>query len=99
MGKNISIASWVWVIISDPGKNEEIVGQHDQNKGIDFIPTFMTKDEAMQGFMNLPREKGHKYEVQAIIFEDLAEYAKHNGFKILFLDEDGKVLDNKITDL
>jgi len=40
--------SWVWVVIQDPGGNEQLLGQHDEENDISFIPTFLEKDEALK---------------------------------------------------
>ena len=83
---------WVWVVVQDPGGKEQFVGQHDQAEDISFIPAFHSKEEAQQGYLNMSRLKGIKYEVQAILFEELAKDAAAGGFSIFLLDENGKVL-------
>jgi hypothetical protein len=83
---------WVWVVVQDPGGNEQFLGQHNKQEDISFIPAFHSKEEAQQSFLNLARQKGHKYEVQAIIYEELAKDAAANGFMIFLLDENGDVL-------
>ncbi len=90
MGKSIDKDSWVFVVIQNPGVDEKLVGIHDKEKDIDFIPAFMKKEEAAEYFMNLPREAGKKYEVQAIIFEELSADAAKNGFMIFLLDKEGR---------
>jgi len=87
--------SWVFVAVENPGANENFVGLADARSGISYIPTFLTKDEAQACFINMPREAGKKYEIQAVIFEDLAQDAAVNGFLIFILNSDGKIL-NKI---
>ena len=42
---------------------------------------------------HLHLEKKKKYEVQAIIYEDLAHHAAENGFLVFVLDDEGKVLE------
>jgi hypothetical protein len=86
-------AQWVWVVVQDPGGNEQFVGQHDQQEDISFIPAFHSKEEAQQCFLNMARSKGSKYEVQAILFEELAKDATAGGFFIFLLDENGDVLE------
>ena len=92
MGKLVEKDQWVWVVVQDPGGNEQFLGQHDQEKNESFIPTFLEKEEAQQGFTLMTHEKGHKYEVQAILFEDLSHRAAENGFIILILNGSGEVL-------
>jgi len=92
MGKLVEKDQWVWVVVQDPGGNEQFLGQHDQEKNESFIPTFLEKEEAQQGFTLMTHEKGHKYEVQAILFEDLSRRAAENGFMIFILNGSGEVL-------
>jgi len=84
---------WVWVVVQDPGANEQFFGQNDKQENISFIPAFHSKEEAQQCFLNLARQKGHKYEVQAILYEELVKDAAANGFMIFLLDENGDVLE------
>ena len=92
MGKLIEKDQWVWVVVQDPGGNEQFLGQHDQEKNESFIPTFLEKEEAQQGLTLMTHEKGHKYEVQAILFEDLSRRAADNGFMVFILNGSGEVL-------
>ena len=84
---------WVWVVVQNPGGNEQFLGQHDKQENISFIPAFHSKEEAQQCFLDLARQKGRKYEVQAILFEELVKDAAANGFMIFLLDENGDVLE------
>ncbi|MBL0700872.1 MAG: hypothetical protein JJV92_08325 [Desulfosarcina sp.] len=92
---NIAIdkEKWVFVVIQNPGVDELVAGLHDQDSGIDFIPAFKEKEEAAECFINMPREAGNRYEVQAMFLEDLENYASKNNFMIFFLDKQGKILD------
>ena len=49
VSKLIKDDQWVWVVIQNPGGNEQFLGQKDEDKGISFIPTFLEKEEAEQG--------------------------------------------------
>ncbi len=93
MSKLIKKDQWVWVVIQDPGGNEQFLGQHDTEKDVSFIPTFLEKEEAEEALELLPHEKGRKYEVQAIIFEDLSQRAAENGFDLFILNRAGEVLE------
>lgn len=84
---------WVWVVIQDPGGQEQFLGQHDEQEDISFIPAFHSKEDAQQCFMNMARQKGSKYEVQAILYEELAKAAAASGFMIFMLSETGEVLE------
>ena len=95
MTKEIEATSWVYVLVQNPGGNEQIVGQHDTQSDIDFIPMFLDKDSAMQGAMHMVKETGHKYEIQAIIYEDLAGYAAQEQFLLFVLDDQGRIIEKK----
>ena len=84
---------WMWVVVQDPGEKEQYLGQHDKQENISFIPAFHSKEEAQQCFLNMARAKGSKYEVQAILYEELAKDAAASGFLIFILDENGEVLE------
>ncbi|MGD9058110.1 MAG: hypothetical protein PVG40_04780 [Desulfobacterales bacterium] len=84
---------WVWVVVQDPGGNEQFVGQHDEQEDISFIPVFADKEVAQQGLLGLTRQPGHKYEVQAILREELIKDAAAGGFMIFLLNESGDVLE------
>ena len=93
MGKVIRGNPWVWVVVLDPGENEQFLGQYDQENEISYIPTFLEKEEALQSLEHLAREQGHKYEVQAIQYEDLASNAAENGFALFILNAKGEILE------
>jgi hypothetical protein len=84
---------WVWVVVQDPGGDEQFLGQHDEQEDISFIPVFADKEIAQQGFLNLIREPGRKYEVQAILREELLKDAAAGGFMVFLLGENGEVLE------
>lgn len=83
---------WVWVVVQEPEKNSQYLGQHDDEKDISFIPVFMEKDHALQCFNFLNKDKNLKYEVQAVLYDELSTDAKKNGFLVLILDGEGKVV-------
>ena len=93
MSKLIRGNPWVWVVVLDPGENEQFLGQHDKEKDVSFIPTFLEKEGALQSLKLLSREQGHKYEVQAIQYEDLAHNANENGFMLFVLNGAGEILE------
>jgi len=84
---------WVWVVVQDPGENEQFLGQHDPRENISFIPAFYSKEAAQQCFMNMARQKGPKYEAQAILYEALLKDAATGGFMVFLLNENGEVLE------
>lgn len=84
---------WVWVVVQNPGGNEQFLGQHDEQEDISFIPAFTDKEAAQQGYPNLTRAPGHKYEVQAILREELIKDAAAGGFWVFLLNESGDILE------
>jgi hypothetical protein len=84
---------WLWVIIEDTPGNEQYVGQQDEKSGLSFIPAFLTKEEALKGYHLVKREKGGKYEVQAVRFKELSKDCLSHQFMIFLLDGEGVVLE------
>ena len=89
----VEATTWLYVAILKAGTSEQIVGQTDSEHDISFIPAFLDKESAQQAMFHLHLEKKNKYEVQAIIYEDLARHAAENGFLVFVLDDEGKVLE------
>lgn len=85
--------TWLYVAIQKNVPADKIVGQVDAEHNISFIPAFLDKDAAQQAMFHLKLEKLKKYEIQAIICEDLVRHATEGGFVVFVLDEDGKVLE------
>ncbi len=85
-------ANWVFVFVCEPGKDESFLGLYNAEKDVNFIPAFQSRDEANDCFLTLPREKGKKYELQAVHIEELHEMATKNGFTVALVDSDGKVI-------
>ena len=92
MTDTLTSDTWIWVIVQNPGGDEQFLGQHDDKKDISFIPAFYEKDIAQQCLIQLITEKGNKYEAQAILFEELAKDAAQHGFLIFMLNADGEIL-------
>jgi hypothetical protein len=93
MSKTIKNDQWVYVIIHGTEGNEQLLGQQDEEKNESFIPVFLKKEEALMNLNLLAREKGSKYEVQAILFEDLIERVAEQEFKLFVLNESGEVIE------
>ena len=83
---------WFYVAVEDPGGDEKFLGLYDEPAGISYIPVFDTKDDAQSCLINMPRQAGKKYEVQAVLFEELARDAGENGFMIFLLDNEGRIV-------
>ena len=93
MTTSIKPDTWIWVVVQDPGGDEQFLGQLDEKSNIAFIPAFYQKEDAQHCFLKMHRQKGKKYEIQAIFYEELAKDAAKHDFMIFMLDEDGKVLE------
>ena len=93
MQSNTDNDQWVWVVVQDPGGDEHFLGQHDEEKDISFIPAFSDKEAAQQGYLNLTLDPGHKYEVQAILRQELVKDAAAGGFWVFLLNESGDILE------
>jgi len=87
---NAEAGSWVYVFVCDPGKDESLLGLYNTEKEVNFIPAFRTKEDDC--FLTLPRQKGKKYELQAIHIEELQETATKNDFAVALVDSEGQVI-------
>jgi len=86
--------TWLYVIVRDPAtSDEEFVGFSDENTNEKFLPAFKTKQDAKACFALLPKDIFNgKYEVHAVIEEDVMNTAKEQGHAVFLLDEEGKIL-------
>ncbi len=88
------VKDWVYVFVCDPGSDESFLGLYNEGEGLNLIPTFRSKEDANDCFLLLPREKGKKYELQAIHIEELQEAAVENDFLVTMVDSEGKIIKN-----
>ena len=93
MKSKLTPDTWIWVVVQNPGTDEQFLGQHDQDQDELFIPAFFEKEDARQCLIHMATKKGAKYEVQAILFGELTKDAAKNGFMVFMLDADGKILE------
>ena len=93
MSKLIQGDPWVWVIVQNNGAAEQFVGLHDIEGRTDYIPCFLSRDHAMQCFINLPRERGMKFEAQAVLYTELVLDSAAGGFMIYVLNGEGEILE------
>lgn len=93
MSKLIQGNPWVWVVVMDPGGNEQFLGQHYKEEDISFIPTFLNKEDAIECLDHMTRDKEKKYEIQAIQYEELAHDAAENKFMLFILNGAGEILE------
>lgn len=92
MAENTVETGWVYVFVYGPEGEEKFLGLYNDEKDVNLIPAFLTKEEAQDCFLSLPREKGKKYELQAIHIEELTEDAEKNGFSVALVDSDGNIV-------
>jgi hypothetical protein len=92
MGEKEKIEGWIYIIVCNPGGDEHMLGLHSKEQNVSFIPTFQTRQTAEECLSTLPKEKGKKYEVQAIHVDDLEETAKNSGFLVAMVDGDGNII-------
>ncbi len=93
MPKKIDDNTWIYAIITNPGSSEQVLGQHDAEADISYIPIFTEKEDAAQGLLNLEVERGTRCEVQAVLFSDIVPVADKNGCLLYLLDASGNVLE------
>jgi hypothetical protein len=93
MKNQIPPDTWIWIVVQNPGANEQFLGQHDPEQDVSYIPAFFEKEEAQQCLIHMATRRGDKYEVQAILFEELAKDAAKNNFMIFMLNGEGKILE------
>ena len=82
---------WVYVVVQDPEKDAQYLGQYEPDTDVAFIPVFMEKEHALMCLNLLVKDRGKKYEVQAVMFEELKEHARAGSFKLYVLDNDGAI--------
>lgn len=87
--------TWYYVIIQNPETaGEQFVGYTDKKNGATFIPAFKTKETAQQCFPIMPKDIiNNKFEVQAVIREDLMTLAQKNGYAVFLMDDKGSILE------
>ncbi len=87
--------AWYYIIVQNPGtSNEQFAGFTGKKTTAPFIPAFKAKEIAQQCFLIMPKDIiNNKYEVQAIIKEDLMAHAKKNDYEVFLLDDRGSILE------
>jgi len=93
MSKLIKDDQWVYVVIHGPEGDEQLLGQKDEELDISFVPVFLKKEDALLNLNLLAREQGRKYEVQAILYEDLVARMADQGWMLFVLDGSGEILE------
>ena len=93
MSKLIKNDQWVYVVIQGPEGAEKLLGQHDEEIDVSFVPVFLEKEAALMNLNLLTRKKGLKYEVQAMLYEDLVAKTAEQGFMLFVLNGSGEVIE------
>ena len=84
---------WVWVIVQNDGAVEQFAGLHDEQDRTDYIPCFIEKDQAQSCLINLPRERGMRYEIHAVQYTNLVRDSAAGGFMIHVINGSGEILE------
>jgi len=90
--KNPQAPDWLYVFVSGPETRANFLGLYNQETEQNIIPAFNSREDAQDCFLELPRQKGEKYELQAVHVDDLRKAAVKNGFVIALVDGHGKVI-------
>lgn len=87
MTVGIELDEWLFVLVEKTQSSDQIIAQLDTEHDIRFIPAFKDRTTAQMGAGRIGIKT--PYEVQAIIYEDLLQYAGQNQSLILLLDNHG----------
>ncbi|MCP4748843.1 MAG: hypothetical protein GY874_22335 [Desulfobacteraceae bacterium] len=98
MLKKLEAQTWVYVIIERTGQSDTIIGQQDDELNLSYIPAFVEKDAAMSAVGMLAGPEDRKFEIQAIIFEDLLQSAAQGHALIFILNGQGRILAKYCSD-
>jgi hypothetical protein len=93
MKKELKPDTWIWVVVQNPGANEEFLGQEYEDQNVSFIPAFFEKEDARQCLVHMTTNKGNRYEVQAVLFSELVQAVAKNDFMIFILNAEGEILE------
>ena len=87
-------SEWFYCIVENEGtKLDQLMGFKDDETNTEFIPIFKTKEEAQQCFLLMPKDAMNcKYEIQAIIKEDIFLQTEKTGHNIFIMDDKGKII-------
>ena len=86
--------NWYFIIVQNPDTpREEAVGFTHPETQENFLPVFKSRQEAKTCFQLMPKDlfKG-KYDIHAVIEEDLVATASANGHQLYILDKAGKII-------
>lgn len=97
MSQLIKEHQWIYVVVQDPEKETQYLGQYEPDTDIAFIPVFIEKEDALMCLNLLVKDNRRKYEIQAVMFEELAEQARSGGFQLYVLANDGAIREKIAT--
>lgn len=91
--------NWLFVIVQNPGTaREQLLGYIDQDSEDSFVPAFRSKEAAQQCFFIMPKDiMNNKYEIQAIIKEDLLAHTRREQHSVVLMDDKGRII-KKLTE-
>ncbi|MDT8377748.1 MAG: hypothetical protein RQ739_02565 [Desulfotignum sp.] len=86
--------NWYYVIVQNPETaSEKLLGFSDEKTRKNFLPAFKTKQDAQKCFQMLPKDLfKEKYDIHAMIEDDVLATAEKNGHQVFLLDETGQIL-------
>ena len=87
---------WIYVVVQEPEKDAQYLGQYEPETDVAFIPVFTEKEHALMCLNLLVKDRAKKYEVQAVMFDQLKEHARSGAFMLYVLGNDGTIQE-KIT--
>lgn len=90
MAFSISNDTWVYAVVGNPGGDEKLTAFQNES-GETYIPVLKTKNDAELFLSYMTREPGMRYEVQAVIFEDILKYARENQSIVYVVNAKGIV--------
>ncbi len=94
VNNKITDSEWVYVGIQNPGGNEHYVGRFNKELGVSYIPVFQDKETAIACLARLQGKVPIRYEVQAVLVDELVSDAVQNGFAVCIVDIDGRIIKN-----
>ncbi|EMS79679.1 MULTISPECIES: hypothetical protein [Desulfotignum] len=86
--------NWYYVIVQNPDTSfEKLLGFIDEKTNEKFLPAFKTKQDAQKCFQLLPKDLfKEKYDIHAVIEDDLLSTAEKTEYQVFLLDETGQIL-------
>lgn len=86
--------NWYYVIVQNPETaSEKLLGFNDEKTREKFLPAFKTKQDAQKCFQMLPKDLfKEKYDIHAMIEDDVLATAEKERHQVFLLDETGQIL-------